>query len=114
MTTTTENTTTSTTENTTTSANTESVSQEQWDLLKARWDDGVEPGMADALAGYVVNHLQPGRCLTGILANDYEMFLGSAHPALTITALKQLDNFIMKVCPQRALGSLDAVTRWLK
>jgi len=74
---------------------------------------GIDEDFSDPIYNYLVHGLSPGSCFTAVLANDFVGAMSSSHPANTITAFKNLANWMLNELPPEAWGSYSEVKGWL-
>lgn len=77
--------------------------------------DGLEPidqNCMDALWLYMCYGTEPGSFVKSVLENDFMNALIHAHPALPLTALKGMTQWLQFMAPPSCYGSELQVARW--
>lgn len=67
-----------------------------------------------AFERYVLYGIPPGRCFTGMLANDFMVAVSSAHVSLNATILKGFAGFLANELPKTMWGTHERVDAWMR
>jgi hypothetical protein len=72
----------------------------------------VELEYREIIKNYIIHGFDPGSFFVALFANDAWSAIVKSHNANTMTALKDVVQWIYEYCPKEACGSYEKVRNW--
>ena len=91
----------------------ESLILEAIEMLDGADMEGLERQLRESLRRYLRFHVRTGGFLMACLENNFSRAVALAHPALTLTQLKLVQQLLDGGFPCYSWGSKEAVEAWL-